>query len=156
MLNPASMQSALLRLSQTARPSDPATAAREFVSAYQSYAAAGQAAGFPLATPGPGAAAMSAPLIAAYSMPLGTPPVVAQAVVAAVVAYWSGAVFAGGGIAAPPVAAPALLSGVSGLLAAGNNPAEVYAAQMATLLDACTRSVLVTFPGPPPFVSPVI
>lgn len=149
----ATLEADILQLSRN-YPPDAATAANMLVAAFQKYASQAIAAGFPLLSPGPGAAAMATPLIAAYSVKPGLPPVIAQALVAMVTAFWSGALFAftpAPGIAAPPAAAPALLGVVSGLLAS-SNPAEVYAKNLATALDACSRSVIVTFVPPPPAV----
>jgi len=158
MLLPLPMQSQFLTMATTARPQSPSEAANKIASIYESYASLGMAGGaFPLIAPGPGRAAMATPLAAAFSIKPGVPATVAQALGAMVVAYWSGATFAtpAPGVAAPPVAVPALIAGVTALLAVPNNPAPVFASQLALLLDACTRTVLVTF-ALPPFTLPVV
>lgn len=149
----AALEGDILQLQQNPPP-DPATAANLLALAFQKYALQGLAGGFPLIAPGPGVAAMATPLVAAYTAQPGVPPVVAQAIGAMVASFWSGALFAfapAPGIAAPPVALPALIGVVSGALAAPN-PAEVYAKILANAIDACSRSVIVTFIPPPPAV----
>lgn len=158
----AKLQSDILKIVTTDKPPSGSDAADAFASAYASYAGQGMSAGFPLQTPGPGRAAMAAPLIAAFSMQPGAPPVVAQSFGALVTAYWGAAIFTGvpfPGIAAPPVGVPALIPLVTALLANPNNPADVFAAQLAAALDVCTKTVLVTFPQPPPappIIAPVM
>lgn len=161
-LNPLQLQNALLRLSTTERPVSGTEAALKLAQAYQQYAAAGSALGFPLATGGPGMAGMAAGLISAFNISPGAPPLVAQGFASMLAAFWGGAVFTGvpfPGIAAPPVATPALLASLTALLSNPANTAPVYAAQMAAALDACTRTVLVSFPQvppAPPLVGPVL
>lgn len=160
-LNPAPLQDAILRLSTTEKPGSPLEAAQKLASAYEQYCLGATAAGFPLTTPGPGRAAMEQALALAFQMQPGMPPVVAQGYGAMVTLFWSAAVFTAApfpGVAAPPVAVPALIGNMTGLLAAPN-PAEVYAALAAVALDACTRSVLVTLPQvppAPPLIVPVV
>lgn len=151
-LNPAQLQDALLRLSTTEKPGSPFEAAQKIAAAYEQYCLGATAAGFPLAIPGPGRATMEAALALAFQMQPGMPPVVAQGYGAMVTLFWGAAVFAAApfpGVAAPPVAVPALVGSLTGLFVT-QNPAELYASLTATALDACTRSVLVTLPQPPP------
>lgn len=152
-LNPAPLQDALRQLSTTGKPADANTAAQKIAQAYQQYAMGATAGGFPLATGGPGMATMQAPLAAALSILPGTAPLVAQGFATMVLSFWGGAVFTAvpfPGIAAPPVATPALIAALTPLFSVPNNPVDLYAAQVAAALDACTRSVLVTIPQVPP------
>lgn len=149
----AKLQSDILKLSTSDKPASGTDAANAIASAYESYASQGIAAGFPLIAPGPGRATMAAALIAALNTKPGAPPVVAQGFAAMVTLFWSAAQFVSPippGIAAPPAGVGALVPAVTGLLSNSANPAEVYAAQLAAALDACTRTVLVTLPQPPP------
>lgn len=152
-LNPASLQSAFKRLSTTEKPPDPNTAALKIAQAYQQYTLQGLAGGFPIVSGGPGMATMHLPLVAAFSVLPGAPPMIAQAYVAMVTAYWAGAVVPAlpfPGIAAPPAGVAALQAALLPIFSVPNNPVDLYALQVATALDVCTRTVLVTFPQPPP------
>lgn len=160
-LNPTVLYDALLALSTTDKPPDPFTAASKIAAAYRDYAGQGLALGMSLVAPGPGVATMDASLGSAFSVLPGLPPVVAAGYGVMVTAYWAGATFSPSplpGIAAPPIALPALIATLSALLAVPNT-AELHAASVATALDVCTRTVLVTFPQPPPappIISPVV
>lgn len=160
-LDPSILYNALYALSTTDKPPDSFTAASKIASAYRDYAMGGQALGMPLVAPGPGVASMDASLGAAFSVMPGLPPVVAAGYGAMVTAFWAGAIFAPSplpGIAAPPIAVPALIATLSALLVVPN-PAELHAMSVATALDVCTRTVLVTFPQPPPappLIGPVV
>jgi hypothetical protein len=159
-LNPLILQDALYRLSTTDKPPDAFTAAARIASAYREYAAGGVALGFPLLLPGPAAVTMDAALGAAFSTLPGVPPTVAAGFVTMVTAFWSGATFAAAppGVAAPPTGVAVLQAALTALLVVPN-PAIVYATTVATALDVCTRTVLVTFPQPPPappLVGPVV
>ena len=153
-LNPAQLQTEILKLSTTNKPQNAAEAANKIAAAYEQYTLTAVAAGFPLLAPGPGRAGMASGLIGAFSTLPGAPPLVAQGFFAMVNLYWLGATFAAvpfpGIVAAPPAGASALIPTLSGLLANPLNPAELYAAQLALALDAATRTVLVTLPQPPP------
>lgn len=156
-LNPAGLQTALLEMSVTNMPPNGTAMADRIADAYRQYALPAMAGAFALTTPGPGSAAMQQTLGAALSLMPGNPATVAQGYVAMLVAYWTGAVFTATpapGVAAPPVGSPALLAAVTSLLSL-KNPAEVYAATLATALHTCTLTVLVTFPQTPP-TPPVI
>lgn len=160
-LNPAILYDALYKLSTSDKPPDALTAASKIAAAYRDYAGQGLALGMPLVAPGPAVATMDLSLGAAFSVLPGLPPVVAAGYGAMVTAYWAGATFSPSplpGIAAPPIAVPALIATLSALLVVPN-PAEVHALSVATALDVCTRTVLVTFPQPPPappLISPVV
>ncbi len=150
----AKLQSDILKLSTTDKPASGTDAANALASAYEGYASQALAAGFPLATPGPGRAGMAAALISALNVKPGAPPLVAQGFLTMVTLYWQGAIFSAvpfpGFVPAPPAGAAALVPAISALLSNVQNPAEVYAAQLAAALDAATRTVLVTLPQPPP------
>lgn len=160
-LNPGILYDALYRLSTTEKPPDPFTAASKIASAYRDYAMGGQALGMPLVAPGPGVASMDASLGAAFSVMPGLPPVVAAGYATMVLSYWAGAAFAPmplPGIAAPPIATPALIATLSALLVAPNT-AETHALAVSTALHVCTLTTLVTFPQPPPappLIGPVV
>ena len=137
-----------------------ADAANEFYEVFQSYAKKGLAGAFPLKAPGPAASTFPSLLTVAFNA--GLAPAVAQAISAGVVAYWSAALFEftpAPGIAAPPIAAPALIGAATGTLLNTQNTADLCALQLATAIDLCCRSVLVTFINPPPappLVLPVV
>lgn len=149
----AQLQAAFLRFSTTQKPGSASEAANNIASAYEQYALTGMAGAFPLVSPGPGRAAMAGPLIAAFSMSPGVPATVAAAYAAMLTSFWGAAQFvgpSGPGIAAPPVGVGVLIPLVTTILLNTNNTAASYASQMATALDTCTKTVLVTFVLPPP------
>ena len=174
MLNPSNLKNALLSLNDNP-PASRVEAAQAFCSAYDDYAQGGQAIGLggpvsmfvpPAATRSPNYYKMVPLLIPAFVVPTGTPNSFLSALTAGVTAYWGGALFqdkapvAGRiGIAAPPVAIGALQPSLLPLLSNPQNPANLAATLLAQALDACTRSVLVTFvqvPPVPPIISPVM
>ena len=159
-LDPSILHNALLKLSTTDKPPDPFTAAVRIASAYREYAGAALAGGFPLATPGTGAATMDLALGSAFAVLPGAPPVVAAGFVSMITLFWTGATFTAlpsPGIAAPPIGGPVLLAALSALLVVPSI-AEVYATSVATALHAATLTTSVTFPQPsgPPLIVPVV
>lgn len=151
-LNPLQLQADLYRLTTVEKPPDPVTAAVKISSAYASYASQAIAGGFPLITPGPGSVTMSLALGSAFSTLPGLPPVVAAGFGSMLTLFWTGATFGAPvppGIAAPPVGVPVLIGTLTTLFSVPNT-AETYALSLATALDLCTRTVLVTLPQPPP------
>lgn len=160
-LNPVQLQADLYRIATVEKPPDPFTAALKISAAYSSYAAQGIAGGFPFLAPGPGAATMSLSLGSAFSVLPGLPPVVASGFATMLTLFWTGATFVSTvppGIAAPPIGLPALIPTLTALFSVPNT-AETYALTLATTLDVCTRTVLVTLPQPPPappIVAPVL
>lgn len=152
-LNPALLQSAFYRLSTTEKPGSPMEAAQKIASAYEQYASTALAGPGLLVAPGPGRAVMEQPLAAAFSVLPGLPPVVAAGYAAMVTSFWAAASFvspAGPGIAAPPAGVGALIPALTAFFSVPGNPVELYSLQVATVLDACTRTVLVTYVLPPP------
>ena len=157
-LNSELLRTRLLALSLTEKPQSGVAAAQAWVDLYSNYAQLGMAGGaFPLIAPGPGKAAALAPLVAAFLMPVGVPAVVAAALGGLVTAYWTGATFATPppGIALPPVGLVAFIPAATALLSNKDNSADAFASQLATLLDTCTRTVIVTVPAPTPYTLPV-
>lgn len=161
-LIPAPLQNALLQMTTTSRPQSASEAADRIATAYEAYTLTALAGGIPLTAPGPGRAAMSQALTAAFSTKPGLPPVVAQGFATMVTSYWVGATFilppASGVVVTPPPGIAALVPTLSALFANPANPAEVFAAQVALALDVCTRTVLVTLtvPPAPPVIVPVL
>jgi hypothetical protein len=159
-LNPAALKQSLTKLGQKgSTPASRADGAKKFAEAYDSYAktATALALGVPFTPTGAETAKMLPALIPAFAAPTGNPAVVANAFGAAVTAYWTGAVF-GTGIAAPPTGVAALVPALQTLLLNPQNPLDLAMGQIASALDACTRTVLVTFvqpPPAPPIVSPI-
>ena len=156
----ASLQAAFLRFSTTQKPGSPTEAANNIASAYEQYALTATAGPGMLVSPGPARAAMAQPLAAAFSMSPGVPATVAAAYAAMLTSFWGAATFVGPGpgIAAPPIGVGVLIPLVTTILLNTNNTAASYAQQMATALDTCTKTVLVTYtlpPPAPPIIAPV-
>lgn len=174
MLLASNLKNALLSLSDNP-PASRAEAAQAFCGAYDDYAMQGQAIGLggpvsmfvpPAATRSPNYYKMVPLLIPAFVIPTGTPMSFLSALTSGLIAYWGGALFQDKapvvgriGIAAPPLAIGVLQPSLLPVLSNPQNPANLAATVLAQALDACTRSVLVTYvqvPPVPPIISPVM
>lgn len=156
-LIPTELQNGLEKLFSDTSEKTKADAAAAFADAFDAYAKQGLAGAFPFKSPGPAAATQKTLLLAAFNA--GNPAVVAQAITAGIVAYWGAALFEfspAPGIAAPPAGAGALIPALTTVLLNKDNTAASCAAQMATAIDVCCRTVLVTFVPPPPAVPLVL
>lgn len=153
-LVPESLQQNLLNLRNIPQP-DRLSAGHSFVNAYDQYALQATASGAPLTYTGTEKERLFGALLPVFVSPVGEPASFAAALAAGITAYWTGALF-GIGVAAPPAGATALQAALLPILANQYNTTESWAAQTAALLDTCTRTVLVTFPGSPPLVVPVV
>ncbi len=142
------------------QPLDAATSAKKMAMAYDSYCKAGMAGiACPVFT-GSEAPALESVLLGAISSPAaGGPPVIAAAWAAGIQAYWL----------SPPVVftAPPILGTATAMLGAATvipgltavflniaNTSSTCAQTMAAVLDAATKTVLVTFTTPPPPAGP--
>lgn len=156
----ASMEAGFLSLSRN-KPQDRPTVARKWAEIYDSYAQAALTAnGGKFLFTGSEKSKLEGLLLPAVMLPMGVPATLAAAWVAGLTAYWGGppvtttpapipvAPFTVPGISAPPIGAPALLAGLTALYLTPSSTESVFAQSHAQLLDACTRTVLVTFaPG---------
>lgn len=159
-LIPATLIQGFLALAKN-KPKDRVKAAQEWARIYDEYAQAAMTAnGGKLIFTGTERAKLQAVLMVPMLLPVGLPPTLAASWGAGLAAYWGAppilttpapipvAPFTVPGICVPPIGIPVLIPALTALYAIPAGPEEVFAVQQATLLDACTRTVLVTFaPG---------
>lgn len=158
MLVAATLKSSLVRLG-TNRPPSYVDAAKRFAQAYDSYAkgAMATATGIPFTPTGAESSKFLSAILPAFSNQKGNPAAMASAFSTAIVAYWTGTFF-GTGVVTPPVGAAVLQTALLGVFLNNQNPLDAAMQQIASALDACTRTTIVTFvypPPAPPIVSPI-
>lgn len=154
-LVPAVLQAELYRALSPPYPSDGYVASDRLAKAYDVYASTALAGAYPFTPTGAESGRFVAALAPVLSVTPNTGPAVAASISAAVTAYWTGALF-GAGVAAPPLGAPVLLSALTATLSLPSNTTESLVAQLASALDACTRTVVVTVAGPPVATFPIL
>ncbi len=143
------------------RPGERAQAAKRWAEIYDSYArAAITANGGVLIFTGTEKTKLEAALLPAFLAPMGIGAAVAAAWGAGLAAYWGAPPiistpapipvppFVAPGLTLPPVGVPAVIAGLTTLYAVPSSSDSAFASAQASLLDACTRTVLVLFaPG---------
>lgn len=142
-----------------AKPQNRAELAQKWAQAYDSYASLAQTANGGVAIAAGRQQALQGVLTAVLQTPIGVPAVVATAWGTGLTAYWGGLPFTPGvvpnppftlpGVAAPPIAISALIAALTGIYSLTNSSAESFAQSQAAALDACTRTVIVSFGATP-------
>lgn len=161
-LVPTILQNEFLRVFKSTKNNTADSVARDLAGAYESYAQWASAGGiaFPAFT-GLERLKLEKTLLAVMSFPkTSTSVATATALANGVMAFWQAppVIF---GPATPGVVtmaagvAPAILAPAIPLLSNPSNPTELVALSLATIVDAATRTVLVTLTLPPP-ASPIV
>lgn len=158
MLDTTVLYDALVKLGRPPTPANPLDAAHRLASAYNDYATGALAGIVPMTTAGLELAALEACLLPVMAPLLGNAVTLAAAVASGITAYWTAGSLTAfvGGVTSPPPAAGALYTSLLPVFLAQSQPVETWAASLTALLDTCTRTVFVTFPGPTPVVSTLI
>jgi hypothetical protein len=161
-LNPSTLQSGFLQLFTTNKPQTPQQAAEMMASIYDSYAQTAMAGPALPIFPGTGKLALQNLLLPAIATPLvSVPPLLAAAWGAGLLAYWNAppVPFVGPAVAGAVAVAAGVSLCIPLLTACYVNPANTAqsaAAQMASALDAATRTVIVAIVPPPGTTVPLV
>lgn len=145
-LSAAVLEKALLATLAPPYGATSADAAARWANAYNTYALSAMAGLYPFVPTGLETGKMLAVLTPAFAVSTGTAATMAAAITGGVSAYWAGAFFAPA-IAAVPLGALALTTGLTATFSRPSNTAPALALELATLLDACTRTVIATNPA---------
>lgn len=148
-LDPSKLASNLAKLADPPTPADPASAAQAWADAYHAYAMAASGAGIPMSPTGAEPGRFAAAMIPAMNPVTGNPATFAAALSAAVLAYWTGAVFPGG-VVVPAPGASAVTPAATPILSVVPQPKDVAYTALAGVLHAATITTTVTIPPASP------
>lgn len=160
-LSSSTLARALLAISDPANiPRTPEEAGQKWAQAYADYAAAAMS---PVAAPpaslAAGQAVLARALGATFRTSLAAPQTASQ-MAAAFTAFWlTPPVVFGAGLVTAVTGTTVLAAGLPGVWAANtasSAPAEPAMQRVAGLLDVFTHTVIVTTPGAPPVVGPIV
>ena len=155
-LVPAQLIQGLLAVFKS-QPSDTMVAAQQIAMAYDAYCKTAVAPpGLPILT---GFEAQVMAQVLAGGLSAGAAPAVASAFGNGINSYWltPPVIFVGGpaaGVATAVGGLGVLISGLTSVFANTNNTNESAATQIGTLMDAATKTVVVTYATPPPPAGP--